>query len=161
MQGRGVHQLCDTARAPAVDASLRGWGWRTFPRIARCKILPGYGQDTSCKTRVACWLPLPRKHSCSRCSPARLPAGSVFLPPGLRSWRGQALPSDTPRAQGPAPLNPFGTGILDVDRPLTRVGWASASVAGFKQCRVLGPASTGGSAGLGVLVLWAGRAVSY
>lgn len=79
--------------------------------------------------------------------------GSIVPLPWVKSWRGQALPSDTPRAQGLAPWRPSGVGHLMQTDPsqggLGFLGMASASTASFKLCGMCGAGGAGAPGSLG------------
>lgn len=74
--------------------------------MAKCRILPGFGQDTSYKICVACWLPQKPP------APATALPGTQLASPFCLSGSGagaQALPVPPPRHRD-WHLEPLGTG---------------------------------------------------
>lgn len=112
------HPMCSSS-----GHILERLGWEDLPGVAKCRIRPGFGQDTSYKTCVACQLPW--KCSCSL--PGTQLASSFCLPGSGAAGPGTA--SATPQAQGLA----LGTGAASSCLHREELPWNST---GWFMCKV-------------------------
>lgn len=82
-------------------------GWEDLPGMAKCRILPGFGQDKSYKICVACWLP--QKPPAPTTALPGTQLASPFCLPG--SGAGAQALLVPPPGTGTGTWNPSGLGL--------------------------------------------------